>query len=352
MRRRPAAEIAVLTAIDAVVLVALRPQLGSLERHLAAPRTWVARIGPDQAVATLAAALVWVVAAWLAVGLLATAAGRLPGLAGRTSARLSRALLPRTVHRLIAGSAGLGVLLAPVAAVAKAGPPLASAAGRPAVASAVGRPTVASASSSLPVPSWPVDPPGRPTTPPPTTAGSAQPSPSGAAPPSSTDSSAAGSSAGASTPSSLPTSTRSSLPAPIWPSTGPGSATHSTATRPSDAPSPPAASPNPDGRGSAPGPPAPRPRGSAPPDAPAPRAAPSGGKPVTVRGGESLWLIAARRLGPHASDSQIAAAWPRWYAANRSVIGDDPALIRPGQVLRTPPTTVPNTSPDAEEAAR
>jgi hypothetical protein len=57
---------------------------------------------------------------------------------------------------------------------------------------------------------------------------------------------------------------------------------------------------------------------------------------VRVQPGDSLWLIAARRLGPNASDAQIAAAWPRWYAANTDVIGDDPSLIRSGEVLRAP----------------
>jgi hypothetical protein len=57
---------------------------------------------------------------------------------------------------------------------------------------------------------------------------------------------------------------------------------------------------------------------------------------VRVQPGDSLWLIAARRLGPDASDAEIAAAWPRWYAANAHVIGDDPSLIRSGEVLRAP----------------
>jgi nucleoid-associated protein YgaU len=58
--------------------------------------------------------------------------------------------------------------------------------------------------------------------------------------------------------------------------------------------------------------------------------------PVRVRPGDSLWLLAAQRLGPHASDAQIAAEWPRWYAANRVVVGPDPDLIVPGQVLHVP----------------
>jgi hypothetical protein len=57
---------------------------------------------------------------------------------------------------------------------------------------------------------------------------------------------------------------------------------------------------------------------------------------VTVRPEDSLWLIAARRLGPSASPAQIAAAWPGWYHANADVIGPDPNLIRPGQILIDP----------------
>jgi nucleoid-associated protein YgaU len=57
---------------------------------------------------------------------------------------------------------------------------------------------------------------------------------------------------------------------------------------------------------------------------------------VAVRAGDSLWAIAARALGPAASDVEIAAQWPRWYEANRNVIGADPNVLLPGQVL-TPP---------------
>jgi nucleoid-associated protein YgaU len=57
---------------------------------------------------------------------------------------------------------------------------------------------------------------------------------------------------------------------------------------------------------------------------------------VTVRRGDSLWTIAERHLGAAASDAEVARAWPRWYAANRTVIGDDPDLIRPGMQLVPP----------------
>lgn len=57
---------------------------------------------------------------------------------------------------------------------------------------------------------------------------------------------------------------------------------------------------------------------------------------VVVRRGDTLWGIAARHLGPHATDQDVAEAWPRWHAANRDVIGADPDLIRPGQLLVRP----------------
>ena len=57
---------------------------------------------------------------------------------------------------------------------------------------------------------------------------------------------------------------------------------------------------------------------------------------VVVHRGDTLWQIAARHLGPDAGPAEVAAAWPRWYAANRDVIGPDPHLLLPGQQLRTP----------------
>lgn len=58
---------------------------------------------------------------------------------------------------------------------------------------------------------------------------------------------------------------------------------------------------------------------------------------ATVMAGDSLWTLAARQLGPLATDLEVARQWPRWHALNRAVIGPDPGLIRPGQVLRIPP---------------
>jgi nucleoid-associated protein YgaU len=57
---------------------------------------------------------------------------------------------------------------------------------------------------------------------------------------------------------------------------------------------------------------------------------------VVVRRGDSLWQIAGRALSGDATDAEIATEWPRWYEANRDVVGDDPDLLLPGTVLRPP----------------
>jgi nucleoid-associated protein YgaU len=57
---------------------------------------------------------------------------------------------------------------------------------------------------------------------------------------------------------------------------------------------------------------------------------------VVVHPGDCLWDIARHALGPGATEAQVAAAWPRWWAANRSVVGDHPDLIHPGDRLAAP----------------
>ncbi|MEV7136192.1 hypothetical protein AB0N24_25360 [Arthrobacter sp. NPDC093128] len=67
------------------------------------------------------------------------------------------------------------------------------------------------------------------------------------------------------------------------------------------------------------------------------RQQPASAAPVTVVAGDSLWSIAARGLGGSpASDVDVALEWPRWYQANRAVVGDNPDVLLPGQVLRPP----------------
>lgn len=221
-----------LIGLDGAVLAAAVPEPGRLLEHLGQPSAWVSRVGADRAAAELAAAALWCVAAWTALGLIACIGAALPGAAGRIADRLARTLLPATLYRVVAGAAGLGVLLAPAAAGA----------------ASVAHPVPAAARTSAPPPAWPSDAP---------------------------------------------------LPAPSWP------VTSTPAHRP------------------------------APHEQPAP-ARPSPPRTVVVRAGDSLWSIAAEHLPSSAGRDRIAQAWPRWYRANRTVIGADPDLIRPGQVLHTP----------------
>ena len=76
---------------------------------------------------------------------------------------------------------------------------------------------------------------------------------------------------------------------------------------------------------------------------------------VVVRPGDTLWDIARRHLAVSATSSDVARAWPRWYAANRAVIGPDPALLRPGTRLRSPdrrPAGTPASTHDRPSATR
>jgi len=57
----------------------------------------------------------------------------------------------------------------------------------------------------------------------------------------------------------------------------------------------------------------------------------------TVVTGDCLWTIAAHRLPPTATAAEVDRAWRAIYDANRAVIGSDPNLIRPGQILELPP---------------
>lgn len=55
----------------------------------------------------------------------------------------------------------------------------------------------------------------------------------------------------------------------------------------------------------------------------------------TVRPGDTLWSIAAEVLETPAP-ARIARYWPRIHRLNRHLIGADPNLIMPGQVLELP----------------
>lgn len=59
-----------------------------------------------------------------------------------------------------------------------------------------------------------------------------------------------------------------------------------------------------------------------------------------VRSGDTLWDIAAHALGSDDA-GRIARYWPAIYRVNRATIGDDPNLVRPGQLLFLPPEARP-----------
>jgi hypothetical protein len=63
------------------------------------------------------------------------------------------------------------------------------------------------------------------------------------------------------------------------------------------------------------------------------------GRVVVVRRGDTLWTLAAAELPPRASAADITERWQLIYRRNRGVIGADPDLIRPGQLLRLPHLT-------------
>ncbi len=83
----------------------------------------------------------------------------------------------------------------------------------------------------------------------------------------------------------------------------------------------------------------PAPAEPAPPAAVPDWPAPAPGDHVVLRG-ECLWSIATAdlraRTGTDPTDAEVARAVGRWWAANAAVIGADPDLLLPGQVLRPP----------------
>lgn len=234
--RRPAS-LAVLIAADAWVLTACRPRWSRLLGAAAHPSG--ASDSTDATVQRFASAALWLLALWLAAGLLAALLSGTPGALGHLADRMARIMLPRALYRVAAGAAGLGMLLAPAASAAAAPAP-----------SAV---SAAPATPGTPTPTWPTSPPTSP--------------PGSSSPPVAT------------------------LPAPTWPSSS-------------------GRSPGPDASGHT--------------------------RSVRVHRGDSLWLIAAQRLGPGSSPQQITAEWHRWYALNRATIGADPNLLLPGESLRVP----------------
>ena len=123
-----------------------------------------------------------------------------------------------------------------------------------------------------------------------------------------------------------PSSVTTSPPAaPSTATSAPG-----TATAPTTSPEPPTSGTSPSSEDLRPS--TPQPPGA--PDGAAAGPPPSGCNAVVVPG-DTLWDLALVRLPSGATLSQVAAATGALYAANAAVVGPDPDLILPGQVLDT-----------------
>ncbi|HET7400003.1 MAG TPA: LysM peptidoglycan-binding domain-containing protein [Intrasporangium sp.] len=239
--------------------------------------TWPAPhavVRPEDVVLGLLAWAGAALAGWVGLGGLLTALSLLPGALGRLAARVAARVTPRAVRTALAMVLGtsLGTVALPAGAAGSAPLP-----GRAATTATL---VVASAASSGPAPA------------------SAD---SGSDP----------------TASGTPAAEEGAPPAPDPAFHPPAAAAASRGWLP---PPPPRRSDADEGRLLA----------------PPPRVTAATAELVTVRRGDTLWSIAARHLGPHASDAEVARAWPQWYAANRGVVGLDPDLLLPGQQLRPP----------------
>jgi resuscitation-promoting factor RpfA len=304
------------------------PPTAVLDVAVTDPQRWLDLVGPDAAAVTAVWLLCWIVLLWVTVGLLLIAAASAPSRFGWAADALAARLLPATLRRATMIVLGVSVSTVTLAGTAGASVGHVSGPGAPHVrqvlqSSAGLMGTGPPAAQGV---DWPLDPA------PPARPGRSQATPR---PP---DSRAGPDATG-----------DVARPAPL-----PSRATASTASRGASVPA--GVGPRDADRGRSSGRP---PTGS---QGPATRYATDVGSAhgsasagpgaerdrVVVRPGNCLWLIAARRLGAGASATDVGREWPRWYAANRRVIGGDPNVIHPGQVLDAPSADTPTWTEAAE----
>ncbi len=238
-----------------------------------------AHLRPDEALTALVAVLALLVTAWLSLAVVVELLARVPGRVGRGARAITTAVTPVLVRRTLALLLGAGV----AAGLGQGG----ASAARVGLVVPQATPNPGPGARPLPDPGWLLAPPA--------------PHPSG-----------------------TPSPHHQGLRAPLA-ATAPATI---TAPDPGWVPTAPTIRPQPDLRVLS----------------PAPRSRPDDDDTtaeVVVRRGDSLWSIAARHLGPDPSEAEIAEAWPAWYAANREVIGPDPDLLLPGQVLHAPEVVRP-----------
>lgn len=302
----------------AYVLIRTPPHPLALARGLRAPHRWVQSVGVNGATIQLVGAVLWAATTWLLLALVASVWVERTGHRRGFLAALARSAPPQ-LRRAVLTSVGVSLLFGTVDAHA---------------ASAQGSVSI-SATSTI-APGWPLNP-GAPSTQPSRAAPTSSPPPSAAVAPAWPMSTQPPTSA---VPSDVP-------PVDAPPDSPPGETTPATPALTKPTPTYPAPT------GPIPTHPAQiKPTGTKPTGA-----KPTGAKPaqttpaqsvpspglgtgtpptVTVQPGDSLWAIAAQRLGPDATDSEVAVVWPYWYRQNRRVIGSDPELLQPGQRLVIP----------------
>ncbi|MGY1623465.1 hypothetical protein ACI789_14815 [Geodermatophilus sp. SYSU D00965] len=284
--RRLLATAAGMAAV-ATALRALTPDLSPLFSSGLDVQRVVDAHGPEHLLLSGVAVLAWAIWAWGVLGLLLTALSGLPGLAGSVARALTRGLLPAGLRRAAALALGVGLVTGPVVAGCTTPP------AHPGTGLAL------AAATAGPVPDWP-------------TTGAAPAAPS------------------AGPVADWPTAT----PAPAPSTPAPSTPVPSTPAPSTPAPSPSQSPPSPQSAPDAPSDPAATASDPAP-DWPLP----GPGDRVVLRG-ECLWQIAAgdlrTSLAREPSDAEIAASVRAWWQANAAVIGPDPDLLLPGQVLHPP----------------
>jgi len=251
----------------------------------------------EQAVLLAASVLVWALLLWsIAVAGALTAAG-LPGIPGRCGRVLLSRIAPAAAGRLIAAAVGVSLIAGTSACAA----PWATAGSQPGAATESSSTSAETAGAASITIDWP----------------DAQDSAAGPIASTAT----AATPAMTPPPAMTPETTQQSPPFDTAPAEARPSDAGPTDTKPTDA-----------------GPTGPQPATATPAGA----AAPAGPGAVTVRGGDSLWSIAKAAMPASATDADIDTAWRAWYAANQAVIGGDPNVIQPGQLLSPPTTSTEN----------
>lgn len=342
-----------------IVLTAAAPDPAALRAGLADPDRWRQRDGLDLVLAQLVGAVAWCAALWLALGLLLVAGSRLPGAVGRASTALARGALPAGIRSAaaLALGAGLATSTLPALTAATTSPAAAQSmdprtgATRSTVDWPVGRPDAVAASDGrggyASTVDWPVAgldavTPG---------IGLDRHAPTVDWPTAGLDAPSLGDGADRFTSTvdwpatgldALSPGDRADHPTSTvdWPTAGLDAVTYRDGLgRPAatvDWPIEPT-----DASSALSGSTVDRSVAATPARSAAVGRAPGGGAAparVVVQPGDTLWSIAARRLGPGATAPAIAVEWRHWHAANRELIGPDPRRLRSGVSLRVPGT--------------